>query len=181
MIVAVTERLILRRLTLADAEFTLRLLNEPSFLANIGDRGVRTLADAEAYLQNGPLASYERHGFGLYLVLLKAGGTPIGFSGLLRRDFLEDVDVGFAFVPEHWQKGYALESAAAVVAHGRSALGLTRFLGITNPDNTGSIRVLEKLGLAFDRLVQMPGETRSVKLFASSASAVPEPAHELEA
>lgn len=169
MIVAVTERLVLRWLTLADAEFMLRLLNEPSFLANIGDRGVRTLADAEAYLQNGPLASYEQHGFGLYLVLLKAGGIPIGVSGLLRREYLEDADLGFAFVPEHWQRGYAVESAAAVVEHARASLGITRFLGITNPDNSGSIRVLEKLGLTFNRMLQMPGETAEVKLFATGA------------
>lgn len=169
MIIAVTERLILRRLTLADAEFTLRLLNEPSFLANIGDRGVRTLADAEAYLENGPLTSYDRHGFGLYLVLLKDDGIPIGFSGLLRREYLEDADIGFAFLPEHWQKGYALESAAAVVEHGRASLGMTRFLGITNPQNNGSIRVLEKLGLTFDRMLLMPGEATEVKLFATRA------------
>jgi len=167
VIIALTERLVIRRLTLADADFIRGLLNESSFLENIGDRGVRTLAEAEAYLQNGPLTSYRTNGFGLYLVLLQAGGVPIGICGLLRRDFLEDADIGFAFLPAYWQQGYAFESATAVVTHAREALGLRRLLGVTSPGNLGSIRVLEKLGLTFSRLVRMPGEESDVKLFAT--------------
>ena len=161
-----TGRLTLRRLTEADAEFILGLLNEPSFLQYIGDRGVRNLDDARAYLQKGPIASYERFGFGLLLVTRTADGTPIGMCGLLKRDALEDVDVGFAFLPAHWAQGYAFEAASAVIAHGAAAFGLTRVAAITQADNHGSIRVLEKLGLRFERMITMPGETEPIQFFA---------------
>jgi RimJ/RimL family protein N-acetyltransferase len=155
----VTARLTLRRFTEEDAGFVLRLLNEPSFLHFIGDRGVRTLDDARRYLRDGPLASYERHGFGLYLVALAADSTPIGMCGLIQREELADVDVGFAFLPEHWSRGYAFEAAAAVVEEGKRTFGLERIAAITTPDNAGSIRVLEKLGLRYERRVRLdPGE-----------------------
>ena len=142
-----TERLTLRRITLDDAEFVHRLLNEPSFLAFIGDRGVRTLDDARAYIRNVPLASYDRFGFGMFLTCLKEGGTPIGICGLVKRDWLEDADIGYAFLPDYWSRGYAFESASAVMAYGRDAFALERIVAIVKPDNEGSIRLLEKLGL----------------------------------
>jgi len=161
-----TERLILRKLTTNDAAFILDLLNQPSFIQFIGDRGVRTLDDARQYIVNGPVASYERHGFGLYLTLLKDGEPPIGMCGLVKRDILPDVDVGFAFLPQYWLKGYAFESASAVVAYGKNTLGIQRILGVTTPDNTGSIRVLEKLGLRFERMVKISPDGPELKLFA---------------
>ena len=167
MIVVETERLTLRRLTADDAEHILRLLNEPSFLRFVGDKGVRTLDDARDYIANGPVASYEQHGFGLYLTLRKEDGVPIGICGLIKRDVLEDVDVGFAFLPEFWSQGYATEAASAVMAYGRSELGLGRILAVTSPDNVKSIRVLEKLGLGFERMVRLSEDESEVKLFAS--------------
>lgn len=161
-----TPRLTLRRLTDDDAEFIVGLLNEPSFLQFIGDRGVRTVEDARAYIQKGPVASYERFGFGLLLVTRREDGAPIGMCGLLKRDALEDVDVGFAFRPPYWAKGYAVEAAAAVIAHGKAAFGLRRVAAITQPDNVGSIRVLEKLGLRFERMVTMPGESKEIQFLA---------------
>ncbi len=155
MTVVETPRLILRRLTLDDAEFILRLLNEPSFLEFIGDKGVRTLDDARDYLLKGPMASYETFGFGLNLVKLKQDGTPIGMCGLLKRETLPDVDLGFAFVPEFWFKGYAVESAAAVLEHGRHTFGLRRIVGIAKPENYASIKVLEKLGMRFEERVRV--------------------------
>lgn len=165
MTVLETERLVLRRLTLDDAAFVLALLNEPSFLRFIGDRGVRTLDDARAYLIGGALASYERHGFGLYLVALKRSGVAIGICGLLKRDTLDDVDVGFAFLPAFWLQGYAFESASAVIAHGKDALGLRRVVAVTQPDNHGSIRTLEKLGLRFEKMVRLSDEEPALQLF----------------
>ena len=161
-----TGRLRLRRLTLDDAPFILRLVNEPSWLRFIGDRGVRTREDARGYILKGPLASYEQFGFGLYLVELKDCGTPAGMCGLLKRDTLPDVDVGYAFLPEFWGKGYASEAASAVLDHGRSAFGLTRILAIVTPDNHGSIRVLEKLGLRFQERVKLSGDEPELALFA---------------
>lgn len=166
MIVLETDRLVLRRLSTHDAEFILGLLNEPSFLRYIGDRGVRTVEDARAYIAKGPIDSYDRHGFGLLLVSRKEDGVPIGMCGLLRRDALPDVDVGFAFLPAFWGKGYAFESAAAVLSYGREVLGLNRIVAITSPENEGSIRVLTKLGMRFEGMIRLADSEPEVRLFA---------------
>jgi len=163
-----TGRLVLRRLTVDDSPFILRLLNEPSFLEHIGDRGVRSLADAKQYILSGPVASYDRFGFGLFLVELKDGRTPIGICGLLKREALDDVDIGFAFVPESWAKGYAFESASATLDYARDTHHLKRVVAITSRENVASINLLVKLGFYFDRMVLMPGDKEEVKLFARS-------------
>jgi RimJ/RimL family protein N-acetyltransferase len=155
MTVLETERLRLRHFTDDDAEFLVRLLNEPSFLQNIGDRGVRTLDDARTYLENGPVKMYREHGHGLFAVELRDTGERVGMCGLLRRDQFEDVDVGYAFLPEFWGKGYARESASAVLAWGARELGLTRAIALVKPGNTGSVRVLETLGFTFREHVRM--------------------------
>ena len=162
-----TERLRLRKMTPADAPFILELLNEESFISNIGDKGVRDEAGAVGYIQTGPLASYERFGFGLYLVELKSTGEPIGICGLLKRDNLEHADVGFAFLPRFWRKGYAAESAAAVIDFGKNNFGLKRIAAITNPDNIGSIKVLERVGLRFERMIRLSDDSPEIKLFVS--------------
>ena len=151
-----TPRLTIRRLDATDAPFILRLLNEPSFLENIGDRGVRSLDDACGYIAKGPVASYEKHGFGLFHVALKESGETIGMCGLLERDWLDAPDVGFAFFPQFWSKGYAYESSAGVIQWARRTFGITRVVGIVKPTNIGSIRVLEKLGMKFTRVVTSP-------------------------
>jgi RimJ/RimL family protein N-acetyltransferase len=158
-----TERLALRRLTSADAGFVHELVNEPSWIRFIGDRGVRTLDDARAYLDKGPLAMYRRFGFGLWVVELKETGEATGLCGLIKRDALEDVDIGFAFLPRYWRRGYALESARAVLAYGREILELDRIVAITSPDNDASIRLLEKIGLRFEQTIDFAGE--QTKLF----------------
>ncbi|MEW6733358.1 MAG: GNAT family N-acetyltransferase [Acidobacteriota bacterium] len=166
MVVLETDRLRLRRLSVNDAAFILRLLNEPSFIENIGDKGVRTIDDARLYILNGPIASYEKFGFGLYLVEMLESNTPMGMCGLLKRDVLEDVDIGYALVPEFWSKGYALESALAVISLASKTLGLKRVLAITSPNNQSSIRVLEKIGFQFERMVKLSDEADEIKLFA---------------
>ena len=170
MIVLETQRLTLRHATSDDAEFMLRLLNEPSFIRFIGDRGVRTLDDAERYIADRLVGSYERHGYGLYVVERREEPGPIGICGLVKRDALPDADIGFAFLPEFWSAGYAYESAAAVKQHALSALGMARLLAITNDDNVASIRLVEKLGLAYVRMTELaPGEA-PVRLFALEAA-----------
>jgi RimJ/RimL family protein N-acetyltransferase len=148
-----------------DDEFIFELVNEPAFIRNIGDKGVRTLEDARDYILTGPVASYAKFGFGLYLVELAETGAPIGICGLLKRDSLEDVDIGFAFLEKFWGKGFAYESAAAVMEYGRSVLGINRIVAITSPDNEGSIRVLSKLGLRFERMIRLPGSDEDTRLF----------------
>jgi ribosomal-protein-alanine N-acetyltransferase len=160
-----TERLGLRQLTLSDDGFILELLNEAGFLRFIGDKGVRTLEAARDYLLEGPIDSYGRHGFGLYAVCLH-DGTPIGICGLVKRDGLADVDVGFAFLSRHCSKGYAVESAEAVLAHARQVLRLQRIVAITTPENLGSIAVLEKIGLKFERMIRLAEPGPELKLFA---------------
>lgn len=160
-----TERLSLRLLTTDDAPFILELLNDPAFLRFIGDKGVRTLEDARKYILQGPMQSYEKLGFGLYLVELKGVSIPIGMCGLIKRDALEDVDIGFAFLPDYRASGYGFESALAVRDYALNVLGLKRILAITNPDNAGSIRVLEKLGLKFDRLIRLNDESTEIRLY----------------
>ena len=167
MIVLETERLILRGLNAEDAPFILALLNEPSFLRYIGDKKVRTVEDATQYVLNGPVASYERHGFGLCLVELKETHTPIGICGLLKRDELPDPDIGFAFLPDFWNKGFAFESAAAVLQDARERLNLNHILAITDQDNEASIKLLQKLGFKIERLIKM--STDSAELFLLSS------------
>ena len=166
-----TPRLRLRSLDAErDAPFILALVNEPSWLENIGDRGVRSLDDARAYVTNGPLASYAQHGFGLFCVELRDTGEAIGMCGLLKRDWLGDVDVGFAFFPKFWAKGYAYESAAGVIEWARVARGVTRVVGIVKPGNLASIRVLEKLGMTFERVVTSPDGVESCLYTAANAT-----------
>ena len=165
-----TRRLRLRKLSLDDADFILALLTEPSFLRYIGDKGVRTRADACRYLTEGPLDSYARLGFGLYLVELRESRTPLGICGLLKREALENVDVGFAFLPRHWSRGYALESGAAVLAEGRTRWGLKRIVAITSLDNSASIQLLAKLGFRSEGLVRLAPDAPEVCLFASNGA-----------
>jgi ribosomal-protein-alanine N-acetyltransferase len=165
MCVLETARLNIRRLNTGDADFIRRLLNEPSFVHYIGDRGVRTDEDARRYIREGPMASYAQHGFGLSLVELKHSGKPAGICGLLKRESLDDVDLGFAFLPEFWHQGYALEAAAAVLADAGDR-GLERVLAITSPDNDASMRLLEKLGFRYERMMHQGGDRTEIKVFA---------------
>ena len=167
MAVVTTPRLLVRELTLHDAPFIVALLNDPAFIRNIGDRGVRTPADACAYLTAGPLASYARHGFGLCAVTLAETGEPIGICGLLQRDELPGPDLGFAFLPQYRARGYALEAASAVKADAHARLGLPTLLAIVNPVNDPSIRLLAKLGFEFERTIQLKGDGAFLSLFAA--------------
>ena len=168
MTILETERLLIRQLSTEDAGFILELLNEPSFIRNIGDRGVRTIEGANAYIVNGPVASYAKNGFGLYLVKLKETDESIGMCGLIKRDTLEDVDIGYAFLPKFWSKGYAFESARAVKEYAKNTVGLDRIVAIVDPENGGSIRVLEKIGLQFEKMVRLSEDDIDLKLFGTS-------------
>jgi RimJ/RimL family protein N-acetyltransferase len=160
-----TRRLALRRLHPGDAAFILELVNDPDWLRFIGDRGVRTEDDARRYIRGGPQAMYERHGFGLFCLARLEDGVSIGICGLLRREGLDDVDLGFALLPAFRAHGYAYEAAAGTVAYARETLGLPRLAAITTPDNHASIRLLEKLGMRFEGPVQLPGDPEELSLY----------------
>ena len=168
-----TERLILREIVESDAEFIFALLNQPSFIKYIGDRNVRTIEQAREFIENRYRQSYREHGFGLYAVELKSEipnpKSQIGICGFVKRDSLPDADIGFAFLPQFCGKGYALESANAVMKYGRDVLGLARVLAITSQDNESSGRLLEKIGFKFESLIKMPPDTEELKLFSSDA------------
>lgn len=163
-----TSRLTIRALSLSDAEFVLTLQLSPGWLAYIGDRGVRDLETAKRYIQEGPLRSYAQHGFGLWVVVLEKTGNPIGLCGLLKRDYLDAPDLGFAFLPEFQKMGYGFEAASAVLGYAERELGLERILATTLPHNIASIHLLEKLGFRFRSNLKLENEASEVKLFERS-------------
>ena len=162
-----TDRLTLRRLSISDAPFILKLLNSPSWLQFIGDRNVRTLDDARKYILDGPMTSYEKFGFGLYLTKLKDANVPIGICGLLKRDNLEVPDIGFALLPEYSGKGYAFEAASAIMIYGKTVLGLNQIVAITTEDNHASVNLLKKIGLTFQKSTKFPDDNTEFMLFSS--------------
>ncbi|HDR7621998.1 TPA: GNAT family N-acetyltransferase [Bacillus mycoides] len=167
MIVLETERLTLRWLDVKDAPFILELVNDPAWIQFIGDKGIKNLEDAKKYILNGPVDMYNKMGFGLYLVERKEDLTPLGMCGLIKRDSLEDVDIGFAFLEKFRSKGYGYESAAAVIEYGVQKLGLKRIVAITSIDNVASGTLLEKAGLRFEKIISDSGE--HLKLFGYNA------------
>lgn len=165
MFIVQTTRLRLRQLTTADPEFMLALLNDPDFIRHVGDRGVRTVESAREYIVKGPMQSYARNGFGLYMVELAGTGEKLGICGLVKREGLTDIDIGFGFLPEYRSQGYAIEAAGAVMTQARDALGLERVVAITSQDNDRSANVLRKLGFTFEKMITFPGEEKEIRLF----------------
>lgn len=165
-----TERLRLSHFTDDDAAFILRLLNEPSFIRHISDKGVRTLDDAVAYLRTGPMASVALHGFALNRVTRKDTGAAIGMCGLIKRPHFEDVDIGYAFLPEYWAQGYAIEATRGVLETAARVHGLKRVIAVVDPDNAESSRMLEKLGFVFEKMVRLEPDEDEIRQFAVELS-----------
>ncbi|MDJ1504490.1 GNAT family N-acetyltransferase [Xanthocytophaga agilis] len=165
MIIIETPRLILRQLELEDDSFVLELLNTPSWLQFIGDRGVNTLEDARNYIRTGPMDSYSRFGFGLLLIFLKGEDTPIGMCGLLNRDVLDDPDIGFALLPVYEGKGYAFEAASAVLEYSHNELRLKRIVAIVMRENQRSVSLLQRLGFIYEKDIVFPYSNEELLLF----------------
>jgi RimJ/RimL family protein N-acetyltransferase len=149
-----------------DCEFIFDLVNEPSFKRYIGDKGVRTLDDAREYLRNGPIGSYENHGFGLYLVSRSSDETPLGICGLVKREEFDSPDLGFAFLERHWTNGYAYESSVAAIEHAGKQLGFKHILAMVDAENKSSRKLLEKLGFRFEKMARMPGGSEDICRYA---------------
>ena len=162
-----TNRLKLSELTTADAPFILELVNTPDWLQFIGDRGVKNIQDAENYIIHGPMASYAGFGHGLYLVTLNDTAAPIGICGIIKRDMLEDRDLGFALLPLYTGKGYAYEAASATLQYANQILGIQRIVAITLATNSRSVRLLTKLGLLYEKMIRFPDSTQELMLFAN--------------
>jgi len=161
-VVCETERLVIRQFNLNDAEFIIRLLNEESFIRNIADKNVRSNDDAIKYLTNGPISSYQIYRFGLNLVQLKGTKIPIGMCGLLKREDLDSPDLGYAFLPEFWGKGYAKEAADSVLKAGMAAHSLNRVLAVTLPDNLSSNGLLKKVGFSLKGTMELYGSQNNL-------------------
>lgn len=161
-----TNRLLLRELTLDDAPFILELVNDPAWLQFIGDRGLGSVEDTRSYIQNAPMAMYAKYGFGSWLVERQEDGASIGLCGLIKRDTLEDVDIGFSFLPQYRSKGYAYKAAAATLDYAKSNVRLKRVVAITTPDNQSSIKLLERLGFKLERIVTLGNNPEELNLFA---------------
>lgn len=157
----------------SDAAFVLALLNEPSFIRHIGDRKIRSLEAATDYIETGPWSRPGGPGIGLRVVELRESGDAIGICGLLKRDTLVAPDIGFAFLPAYWSRGYAMEAAAAVLRHGREALGHPRIMAIVSPDNAASIRLLEKLGLRRERFARLAEGAAEVAIYSTPSDTIP--------
>jgi ribosomal-protein-alanine N-acetyltransferase len=162
-----TERLVLRQFRKDDAPFIIELVNDPAWLRYIGDKNIRSLPDAIHYLETGPQAMYARYGFSLYAVELKGAGKRIGMCGLIKRESLADVDLGFAFLPAYRSLGYAYEATAATLQYAKASVGLSRIVAITSPDNAPSIKLLERLGFRFETLIRLAPDAPDAKLFAT--------------
>ncbi len=160
-----TTRLELIEISISDTPFIFELLNTPSWIKFIGDRNIKTQEDASNYILNKFIPGYQKWGFGFYLVRLKDAKTAIGICGLVKRDALEDVDIGFAFLPQYEAKGYGFESASAIMEHAKNKLNIKTIAGITDSNNKSSIALLEKLGLHYKTMVLLPGETTEIMLF----------------
>jgi RimJ/RimL family protein N-acetyltransferase len=160
-----TKRLILRKITVEDAEFVLRLVNEPSFVSNIGDKGLRNQNDSEQFILEGYWTNQERSGYGMFIAELKGEGDPIGCCGLLYRKVFDVTDIGFAFLPEYWNLGFAYEAAVAVLEYGQSTLGVNKIVGLTSEDNLSSINLLKKLGMDFEKTVKMSDDDPGTVLY----------------
>lgn len=160
-----TKRLMLRKITSEDAAFILRLMNEPSFVSNIGDKGVKDLVDAQRFIMKGYWTNQEHSGYGMFLVELKNGGESIGCCGLLYRKALDVTDIGFAYLPEFWNRGFAHEAAEAILEYGHSILKIKRIVGLTSEDNLGSINLLRKLGMGFEKNVKMSDDDPGTVLY----------------
>lgn len=169
MIIVETERLIISKVTLKDAPFFLELMNTPHWLKYIGDRNIRSVKDAEEAIKNSHLKSYKDNGFGFYKVLLKAeNNKTIGTAGLIKRDELDDVDIGFGFLPEYEGKGFGFEVSVEIMKLAKSEFKLKKVVAITNPDNHNSIKLLEKLGLVFEKRINPFEEGKELLLFAKA-------------
>ncbi|MCB0383646.1 MAG: GNAT family N-acetyltransferase [Psychroserpens sp.] len=169
MIIAETNRLLLSKITVEDAPFLLELMNTPGWIKYIGDRNIKTVKQAETYIENNQLKCYETHGFGYYKIQVKAENLKtIGTSGLLKRDNLDHVDIGFSFIPNYHGKGYGFEAASEIINLAKTKFNIKTLCAITLPINQPSIHLLEKLGLSYQKTVKPFDNDEELLLFAKN-------------
>jgi ribosomal-protein-alanine N-acetyltransferase len=163
-----TERLTMRRITPHDADLMLAVWNDPAFVRYVGDRGIRTIEQAAKAIEEGAMRLFSEHGFGPYRMALKTDDTAVGICGIFAREGMDEPDLGFSVLPEFCKRGFAYESAVAVIRHARVDLKLPRLTAIVSPENAASVGLIEKLGLQFERMIRLPGENSDISLYAVS-------------
>ncbi|SFC57448.1 GNAT family N-acetyltransferase [Pseudoalteromonas denitrificans] len=156
-VIAITQRLMIRQMTIDDGEFILHHFNEPLFIKNIADKKIKSLEAAKQFIIDGPQRSYQENGFGMFIVLLKDSNTPVGTCGLLKRDNIDDIDLGYALVSKYHKKGYLQEAAIAVLNYAKNELQLNRIVGYTATDNNNSMNALNKLGFSNEGVFDLAG------------------------
>jgi RimJ/RimL family protein N-acetyltransferase len=161
-----TPRLLIRWLEVGDAAFIYNLVNDPTWIRYIGDKKVSNLEDAITYIETGPVEMYRNLGFGLNHLSLKEDDTPIGICGLLKRETLDEVEIGFALLPEFRGQGYASEAATTVLEYSCTRLGISRIVAILTPDNLASRKLLCKLGFEFENSFKKEPNSDSLDLYA---------------
>ena len=160
-----TDRLLINRITLDDADFILKLMNDKDWIKNIGDRGIRTIEEAEEYIRTRFLKTYNEVGFGFYSLIIKETQQIIGIAGLVDREGIDHIDIGYGMLPEYRGKGYAFEATKAIYDYAYQDLKIDKIVAIVNPDNPGSIKLLTKLGLEFEKMIRLPDEEIDIMLF----------------
>ena len=171
MIILETDRLQILEFEKSDAQFIFELINEPEWIEYIGDKNVKNVNDAENFITNKLMPSYSENGYGLYVVKLKKTGKPIGMCGLVNRLGLNNTDIGFAYLKKYQRKGFAFESSTAILDYAKNILNLNRVVAITNPNNIASGKLLEKLGLTFDKMIDLSEDGKDIcKLFVPISS-----------
>lgn len=163
-----TERLFLSEININDAAFIYQLMNDPDWLLNIGDRHIHKLEDAENFITNKFIKSYKENGYGLYIIRIIESETPIGICGLIKRDGLDHMDIGYALLPQFRGKGYAYEATRSMYNYGHDILKIDTIIAIVNPENKPSIALLEKLGMTYEKMIRLPGDSKEIKLFSPS-------------
>lgn len=144
-----TNRLILRELNIDDAKNFYELNLNPNVVKYTGDKAFANVAEAQIFLNN--YKDYEINGFGRWAVIDKSNGEFLGWCGLKYVQELNETDIGFRFFEKHWGKGFATESAKACLEFGFEKLKLKSIVGRAMAKNIASIKVLEKLGLKYER------------------------------
>ena len=167
MKVLATSRLVIEKAVVSDSNFFYRLLNSPSWLQYIGDRGIKSEANARKYIEHSIINSYKKYGYGLFKLIAKEQGEPIGICGFIKRDYLESADIGFAILPEYEGNGYIQEAAQALMEYGKTTLKLHPILAITTEGNTRSRNLLSRIGMRATGKVRPKGNETEFLLFSN--------------
>jgi ribosomal-protein-alanine N-acetyltransferase len=155
-----TDRLLLREFDINYAESFYELNLNPNVIKYTGNSAFKDIDEARVFLEN--YSDYRRNGFGRWAVINKVNQEFLGWCGLKYDEKLDETDIGFRFFEHFWNKGFATESAKACINYGLKKLNLKTIVGRAMKENTASIKVLEKIGLQYDRDFDFNGKPGAI-------------------